>query len=61
MALPEDQPPMVVWNKRPTQRVKVTGYLVTPDPIGLTPDVLGIRLGDLEHLAIALVDEQETD
>jgi len=39
------------------QRVKVTGYLVTPDPIGLLPETMGIRLGELEDLTITLVED----
>jgi hypothetical protein len=39
------------------QRVLVSGYLVREEPIGLTPDVLSLRVGDLEDVALQLVED----
>jgi hypothetical protein len=41
------------------QRVLVSGYLVRPEPVGLTPDVLNMRVEDLEDVTIQLVEDRD--
>jgi hypothetical protein len=41
------------------QRVLVSGYLERAEPVGLTPDVLNMRVGELEDVTLQLVEDPE--